>query len=84
MNDLHYIARDMGRAAHHADGEGLYMDEYDEYEFPAQFRQRVQLAMDRWENGVSDLLTAASAMEAIADEISQRGITTVGFRDKGN
>jgi len=70
VQDMIGIAKCMSDAADAADGEGLAMDEYDDYDFPEQFRQRMQFAMDRWENGVADLQQAAKEVTAIAEEMS--------------
>lgn len=67
--DLTNIAEDMESASDNADGEGLAMQEYAEYDFPEEFRQRVQLAMDRWDNGCADLHQAAKEMLQIAQEM---------------
>jgi hypothetical protein len=67
--DLHHIAEDMNSATEHAEGEGLAVGEYDEFAFDPKFRQRVQFAMDRWENGCDDLRQATKEMLQIAQEM---------------
>jgi hypothetical protein len=52
---------------------GLAMEEYEEYGLDPAFKQRVQAAMDRWDNGVEDLAKAAKEMKQLAEEMPPHG-----------
>lgn len=69
MGDMADLAREMEHAADEADHTGLCMDEYEEFGFPPEHKDRVRWAMSKWANGCCDLRQAAKEMADILKEI---------------